>query len=219
MELMKKSGAGNNVHGIEFSSELVKSTQNSGHKVWQMYINNYSSLIPDAPYDAFYIMSFLEHSPNPRELLHGILNNLADDAVGIIEVPNSDIILKEGLYAEFIQDHLLYFTKESLCRLLEWSGFEIQSCKEIWHNYIICAEVKKRHVFNLNHFHTQKDFIQKDVSAFLSKMKKNNLITAIWGAGHQALANLSILNIHLLATLWTQLHLSRVNLLQLHISP
>ncbi len=192
--MMKKSGAGNNVHGIEYSPELVKNAQKSGHKVWQMYIDNYSVTIPDAPYDAFYIMNFLEHSPNPRNFLHGILNNLVDDAVGIVEVPNFDYILKEGLYAEFIQDHLLYFTKDSLCRLLEWCGFEVQSCKIIWHDYIICAEVKKRRVCNMNYFYEKKNNVQNSVSDFLSEMKKNNITIAVWGAGHQAFANLAILN-------------------------
>lgn len=191
MNMMQE--AGGKVSGIEFSAELVEKARALGFNVWKMAIENRETLIPNAPYDAFYIMSFLEHNPAPSEYLQGIWNNLKDDAVGIVEVPNADIILKNGLYAEFIQDHLLYFTKDTLCRLLECNGFEVLSCQSIWYDYVLCAEVRKRSSYDVSLFQQRKLQVQKSLNEFFEIVHKRSLTLAAWGAGHQALANLSLL--------------------------
>ena len=64
-------------------------------------------------------MSFLEHIPHPNETLSGIYNNLNDDAIGLIEVPNFDMILKNKLFSEFIGDHLFYFTEKCTRNVLQ----------------------------------------------------------------------------------------------------
>ena len=64
----------------------------------------------DAPFDGFYMMSFLEHLPDLRGVVAGIRNNLKDGACGLVEVPNFGMMLKKKLYAELIIDHLFYFT-------------------------------------------------------------------------------------------------------------
>lgn len=192
MSMMQEVGG--DVYGIEFSPRLTAQAQAHGHRVWSMAIEDEHTLIPQAPYDAFYIMSFLEHNPTPGIYLQGICNNLTDEALGIVEVPNSDIILKEGLYSEFIQDHLLYFTKDTLCRLLEWNGFEVMSCQSIWYDYVLSAEVRRRKNYNVSQFVQRRQKVQKTVDEFFDYIDNNKLVCAVWGAGHQALANLSLLN-------------------------
>ena len=54
-------------------------------------------------YDAFGIFSFMEHWPNPSEALSILWDLLAEEAYGIIEVPNFEMIQKKG----FIQNLLL----------------------------------------------------------------------------------------------------------------
>ena len=66
-----------------------------------MNIENSDYKIKEGPFDAFFIMSFLEHIPHPNETLSGIYNNLNDDAIGLIEVPNFDMILKNKLQSKF----------------------------------------------------------------------------------------------------------------------
>jgi len=89
-------------------------------------------------------LNFLEHLPDPNSTLRGIYNNLTDDAIGLVEVPVFDMILRNKLFSEFIGDHLLYFTKETLTATLRLNGFEIIDCNEEWYEYIISATVKKR---------------------------------------------------------------------------
>ena len=62
---------------------------------------------------------------NINNVLRSINNNLIDDGVGLIEVPNFDMILKKSLFSEFISDHLFYFTKETLKSTLQYNGFKI----------------------------------------------------------------------------------------------
>lgn len=189
---MEKSGAA--VYGIEHLKASVNEAIKNGHKVMEGFIEDEQTKIENAPYDAFYIMNFLEHIPNPSEFLMGIGNNLTEEGVGIVEVPNFDMMVRKSLYSEFIQDHLSYFTKDSLTGLLTRSGFEIESCKEIWHNYIICAEVKKRTPFRSEAFINKRKELKQEVQDFLKKQKELGKTVAVWGAGHQALANLALLN-------------------------
>ena len=193
ISIMQEIGA--NVYGIEHLASSVDKDILNGYKVFNAFIESEEFQIPKAPYDAFYILNFLEHIPCPGEFLRGIANNLSNGAVGIIEVPNMDMILKRHLYSELIQDHLLYFTADTLKLLLSMNGFEILSCYSCWHEYILRAEVKKREALDLKEFYKSQKYIQNDVDKFLDLMKSQNISVAIWGAGHQSLANLSILNI------------------------
>ena len=96
------------------------------------------------------------------------------------------LILKENLYSEFIQDHLLYFTEDTLRRLLEWNGFEVLSCTSVWYGYVLSAEVRKRRFYDISGFREQQEKVRRSVDAFLADMNARKLTVAVWGAGHQA---------------------------------
>lgn len=183
------------VTGLEHLRESVEEGNKAGHKIYNGFIESYNYEIPEAPYDGFYIMNFLEHIPKPADFLQGIAHNLSDFGVGIVEVPNVNMILEKKLYSEFIQDHLMYFTKDSLRLLLELNGFEVLSCDEIWYNYIISACVRKRRKMDVSGFAIQKKKVQREIDAYIAKKETEKKHIAVWGAGHQALANLSMLNI------------------------
>lgn len=191
LSMMKEAGA--DVEGIEFSEELVRQAHAEGLRVHRQFLEEGAEEISGAPYDAFYILSFLEHNPNPCAYLRRIAQNLTEDAVGIVEVPDVDMILREQLYSEFIQDHLLYFTENTLRRTLEHCGFEVLACTSIWHGYVLSAEVRRRRAPNVSDFLTQQERVRRSVDAFLSEMEAKGIHTAVWGAGHQALADLSLL--------------------------
>ena len=139
------------------------------------------------------IFNFLEHLPNINEVLRGISNNLKEDAVGLVEVPNFDMILRNKLFSEFISDHLYYFTTDTLRMTLERNGFEIIECKEIWYDYIISAVVRKRKKTQISHFKTHQQMITKEIKGYISRYGSKKV--AIYGAGHQALAIISLTNI------------------------
>ena len=138
--------------GLEHRWESVEECQRKGLNVYQGFIEDENTRIENAPYDAFFIMNFLEHIPNPGEFLMGIYHNLTDEAVGLIEVPNVDMVLEKMMFSEFISDHLMYFTEKSLRNLLELNGFEVLSCESVWHNYVLSAVVKKRKMIQLDSF-------------------------------------------------------------------
>ena len=83
-----------------------------------------------APFDAFFILNFLEHLPDQRATLRGIYNNLTAGGVGLIEVPNFDMIVRQKLFSEFTADHLFYFTRDTLSTTLSRNGFDIIGCSE-----------------------------------------------------------------------------------------
>lgn len=192
MNFMKTTGA--IVYGLEHYTESVKKGHLEGHEILKGFVEDSSYLIPMAPYDGFYIMNFLEHIPKPDEFLRGIANNLTKDAVGIVEVPNFDMMLKKSLYSEFIQDHLSYFTEDTLKMILEMNGFQVLECKSIWYDYIISSKVRKRSCTQVEGFIQKHQQLQRRVKGFLNEQKKLGNKVAVWGAGHQALANLSLLH-------------------------
>lgn len=175
-------------YGIEYSQKGVQNCQSVGLKVVKGYIEDENYTIPNAPFDSFFIMSFLEHIPNITSFLGGLRKNLTDKAVGLVEVPNFDMILEKQLFSEFILDHLYYFTEETLRTTLEINGFEVIECKPVWHNYILSAVVRKKSGLDISEFKNTNLKIKKELNEFINENGK----TAIWGAGHQALAVMSL---------------------------
>lgn len=176
--------------GIEYLSESVEFCIGKGLKVQKKFLDNSMENLNNAPFDGFFILNFLEHIPDINSTLRGIYSNLKDDAVGIIEVPNFDMIYKNNLFSEFIGDHLFYFTKDTLTTALKLNGFEIIECKEVWHDYIISAYVKKRNKLNIEHFYGFQEKIKSDIHEYIKGFRHKEV--AIWGAGHQALSVISL---------------------------
>lgn len=182
------------VCGLEHNGEAVEIGRKAGLEMYQGYIEDASQVLPNGPYDAFYINNFLEHVPEPNIFLKGIVNNLTDDAVGIVEVPNLEMILDRKLFSEFIQDHLVYYTKNTLKLMLEKNGLEVIDCSVIWSGYIIAATVRRRRGIQVEEFKKQHEKLKKSVHEFLAGKEAENKAIAVWGAGHQALADLALLS-------------------------
>ena len=192
MSLMNRCDIG--VYGIEYSHESIEACRRANLKVNRCYIETAKQDLGfDKKFDAFFILNFLEHLPNINEVLRGITNNLKEGAVGLVEVPNFDMILRNNLFSEFISDHLYYFTKETLRMTLERNGFEVIECKEIWYDYIISAIVKRRTKTDISHFKNHQKMITKEIKDYILRHGSQNV--AIYGAGHQALAIIALTNI------------------------
>ena len=189
LELMNQSGA--LAFGLEHLLESVEFCKQKGLKVERGFIESSSYKLQNSPFDAFFVLNFLEHIPDMNSFLKGIANNLHDEAIGLVEVPNFDMIIEKKLFSEFIPDHLYYFTEKTLTLVLEMNGFDILECKEVWYDYIISAVVKKKKQVDLSHFYEYQDLIKKELESFIDQY--NNV--AVWGAGHQALAILALTNI------------------------
>lgn len=189
LEIMQKYCT--NSFGIEYSDNGIAACQKKNLTVAKLYLDSEDVIIPNSPFDGFYILSFLEHIPNLVTFLAGLRKNLSENAVGIIEVPNFDMMIKHNLFAEFIPDHLYYFTQKSLAFTLNYCGFEVLDISEVWHNYIISAVVRKRVPLSLTGFKDAHSTLKANIKAYIDKFSS----VAVWGAGHQAFALLSLLKL------------------------
>ena len=203
LSIMNKLGA--ETYGLEYAKESVKFCKKQNLNVFQGFIEKDNYNLKFRPFDSFFILSFLEHIPNINLFLKGLYDNLKIDGVGLIEVPNFDMILKKNLFSEFINDHLFYFTKDTLHNTLKINGFEVISSSVVWHNYIISVIVKKINKKNIKPFYKDKKTTKKiDIKHFYKYQEKikNEILNfidnfpnkkvEIWGAGHQSLALISL---------------------------
>jgi SAM-dependent methyltransferase len=191
LEIMKKCGV--EAYGLEYSTELVKKCLKNKLNITRGFIENNHYRIKSSPFDAFFILNFLEHLPEPNSVLQGIASNLSIGAVGLVEVPNSEIIFQKNLFSEFTRDHLFYFTKDTLEMVLKLNGFEILSCDIIWHDYSISAIVRKREKLDISRFSRYQENLKNEINQYIGKFGRKKV--AIWGAGHQALAVISMTKI------------------------
>jgi 2-polyprenyl-3-methyl-5-hydroxy-6-metoxy-1,4-benzoquinol methylase len=191
LSIMQQFGA--SAYGVEYSQDSVKQCVKNGLKVSKGFIENSAYWLEQAPFDAFFILNFLEHLPEPNTILRGIYNNLAEEAIGLIEVPNFDMIMRNKLFSEFTSDHLLYFTKDTLNTSLVRNGFEIIDYKEVWYDYIISVVVQKRRKLDISSFYKSQEQLKNNINQYVSRFKNKKI--AIWGAGHQALAVISLMNL------------------------
>lgn len=192
LSIMNTTGV--KAYGLEHLTASVETCKRKNLNVYEGFVESADTCIENAPYDGFYIMNFLEHIPEPRAFLTGIANNLSDEAVGLIEVPNMNMVLDKLMFSEFISDHLMYFTEHTLKILLEISGFEVLSSRCVWHEYVLSVVVRKREKIVLRAFESQLNKIKKEVNTFLDNSKDGKK-TVVWGAGHQALAILALAEI------------------------
>ncbi len=190
LSLMRLAGV--QAFGIEHCKESVAECNKSGLNVFEGYLEQADYEIPQAPFDGFFIMNFLEHIPEPNVFLQGICNNLAENAAGLVEVPNTDMILNNLLFSEFMLDHLMYFTKDTLTHLLEQNGFEVLECNSVWHDYCLAAVVRKRSPMDLTGFYARQNEITRQIHEFIDSNAAHGRKTAAWGAGHQALAVMAL---------------------------
>lgn len=185
--------AGVQGYGLEHAAQSVQQCQDQGLRVACGYVDSADYSIAHAPYDAFAVLNFLEHWPDPNTSLKGIANNLGAGGLGLVEVPNFDMILRKNLFTEFISDHLFYFTRETLETTLRLNGFEVIACDEIWYGYILSAVVRKRSACDVSPFDASRQQIKREIDEYVHQFRGRGV--AIWGAGHQALASIALLGL------------------------
>ena len=186
LEIMRE--AGGEVYGTEHLDESVQVCREHGLNVERIYFEHGNEQLKNGPFGGFFILNWLEHIPDIRTFLRGLRNNLTPDAAGLVEVPNFDMMLKKGLAAEFTADHLYYFTEATFRVTLESSGFEVLSCRPVWHDYILSANVRRKPLLDTSLFRRKQQTLVQEIDAFFGKYGK----TAVWGAGHQSLAVMAL---------------------------
>jgi SAM-dependent methyltransferase len=176
--------------GLEFAPASIEACRAQGLKVTEGYPDAATGLLPDAPFDAFMLLMFLEHMPDPNASLQAIHDNLAEGAVGLVEVPNFEMMIRRNLFSEFISDHLFYFTRQTLGTTLNLNGFDILASEEIRDEYVLSVVVRKRPTLDLGSFRANQNRLAAAIHGYLDQFGKERV--AVWGASHQALAILAL---------------------------
>lgn len=179
--------------GMEYNPSFVKESRNRGLKVYNGYINDQKTRLDTHTFDAFFSFNVLEHAPNPKLHLQNIIRNLSENAVGIIEVPSLNMILEKNMLSEFMLEHLTYFSNETLSNTIEMSGFEIMDLKSVWNDYILSAEVKVRSKNRADNLERGWVALRSEVNKYFGIFDHKSVV--VWGAGHQSLATISLLEI------------------------
>lgn len=179
--------------GIEHGKESVEECRKKGLSVIQGFLENPEQKIENGPFDAFYICNFLEHVDKPSKLLQTIANNLTEGGIGLVEVPNTDLLLKDKDFYKFTLEHLSNFTEETLKTALRINGFEVLSCNPIRHGSPLSAIVRKRTPFDFSQFRENQKVLYNKVKAFIEQFGSEKI--AIWGAGHYTFGILSVFDI------------------------
>lgn len=185
--------AGMKASGTEYSDNSVKVCKEQGLNVWQVFPEGDGLQLSEEPFDAFASFNFMEHWPHPKKTLSDIAQVLKPNAMGLVEVPNFDMIMKKNLFTEFISDHIFYFTEKTLRLMLETSGFEVIEIQSVWYDYILSATVRKRSAANITAFQDKRNEMHLALHQFSAQYPKGGV--AVWGAGHQALATLALLGL------------------------
>lgn len=184
--------AGGDIYGIEHNQESVEYCISHGLRVEEGFPDESYTKYQNGPFDGFFIMSYMEHIPDLRYFLSNIADNLNDGAIGLIEVPNTDMVMDHMLFSEFMLDHLSYFTKESLTRVMEVNGFDVLDVRPVWYDYNLCAIVQKRKTGSIGDFKSKQDEVISSIHRYIDSYIEQGKKVAVWGAGHQALAVISL---------------------------
>lgn len=179
--------------GLEYSESAVAECVRKGLDVSRGYPDQNTGTLANGPFDAFLLLMFLEHMPEPNTALRAIAENLVDQAVGLVEVPNFDMVLRKKLFSEFTGDHLCYFTCETLRTTLQLNGFEVLECSEVRDEYVISMVVRRRGRLDISRFQACQAGITSNIESYLNRFSGKRV--AIWGAGHQALAIIALTGI------------------------
>jgi 2-polyprenyl-3-methyl-5-hydroxy-6-metoxy-1,4-benzoquinol methylase len=124
------------VVGIEPSIEAAAHAQTNGLMVHATTLEEFSRQAPSGENDKFDVvvmLNVLEHVPDPVATVQRCRSQLNPRGVLCIRVPNDFTEIQQAAKTQLgkpewwiaIPDHINYFNFESLCRLLNGTGFEI----------------------------------------------------------------------------------------------
>ena len=154
-----------NTYGIENSAENIKECNKKNLNVDKAYLTelpeNFSK-----KYSLVVCNNFLEHQPKTKEFISCLRDLLIDDGIVYISVPNVDYLLEKACLYEFVADHLVYFTEQTL------NGNDL----------VVIAKLQS--TVNISE-------ARETVSEIIGSIKKevnSYKNVAIWSAGHRALA-------------------------------
>ena len=177
--------------GIENNKGLVDIAISKGLNVVEDFAEGPGHSLKGAPYDAFMQFNFIEHQPNPNEMVRCIRENIVPGGFGLITAPSFEYIRNNCVY-EVMRDHLAYYTEKTLGFLFEKNGFDV-----IEHGIVnrdtVYVIVQNRESLASEIFQTNYHQIKRSLNEFVDKETADGARLAFWGASHQCFTAASFL--------------------------
>lgn len=180
--------------GLENSAESVNISQSKGHKVKEGYIEDCFDEINEK-YSLVVCNNFLEHQPRTKKFLKCLRKIIHNDGILYLSVPNLKYLLGKSCLYEFVADHLVYFTSETLKTALEQNGFEVLEQKEKNNGNDLVIIAKPRKKVNISESVMVVEEIKTSLIKLINQAKEDDKTVSVWGAGHRALALMAISNL------------------------
>ena len=177
-------------YGIEHKKELVDKAVSKGLNVWEDFAENGEKKLQNGPFDAFLSFNFLEHQPDPNGMMQCIYNNLTEDGVGLVTVPNFEYILENDAFYELLRDHIANYTAETLSFLMNKNGFSVLESTVV-NRDTISFIVQKRKKAEINGIKQNFTKLSEHVRQFVDYRIQSGGSIAVWGASHQGFTTLS----------------------------
>ena len=181
--------------GTSSTAQTASGTPAPAYRVYEGFATG-DVRYPEGPFDAFVQFNFLEHQPDPCDMLRNIWQNLKPQALGLITVPSFEYILRYNGYYELLRDHIANYTEFTLQKLLQDCGFELLSM-DLVNRDTIEAIVRKADPDELSELHysgrlidvsalrDSYDRLSASVNAHIDHLSESHRTMAIWGASHQ----------------------------------
>ncbi len=180
--------------GLEHNSHNVKYASEKGLEIKPGYLLD--MVFDEANYDFVIVNNFLEHQPDIKGFLKKINGLLANEGLIYISVPNLQRILDKACFYEFVVDHLVYFSKNTLRKALEINGFEIKKLYLKNNDNDIVAIAQKTSPMDLSNKIKEMRSVVGSITGLVEDIVKNGKRVSVWGAGHRALALMAIAKIN-----------------------
>lgn len=181
--------------GIEHNKKLIQLAKNRGVNIEFGFAENDNTIFKDSPYDAFLSFNYLEHQPKPNNMIRCIYNNLTDDGIGLITVPDFNYFKNSKVYYEFIRDHIAYYTSDTLKFLFEKNGFIVLE-EEIINKDTLSIIVKKKRKEKLDMIVENYNSLPIEINTLIDRFNNDNKKIAIWGASHQCFTVAATAKLH-----------------------
>ena len=152
--------------------------------------------------DAMVQFNFLEHQPNPGEMLSFAYAHLKMGGYFLLTVPSFQYILDHRSYYELLRDHIANYSEESLLCLVQDQGFSLVESRVINRDTIefLLEKSEKESCTSFRSLGQKVDIgpileneraIQEDIKKHLEGLRQKGEKMAVWGASHQGLTLLS----------------------------
>ena len=204
------------VLGIEHKKELVEKGQVAGLSLYQgfpeagfelenmegKHLQSGKTRPVEGLLDAMVQFNFLEHQPNPGEMLSFAYEHLKMGGYFLLTVPSFQYILDHRSYYELLRDHIANYSEESLLCLVQDQGFSLVESRVINRDTIefLLEKSEKESCTSFRSLGQKVDIepileneraIQEDIKKHLEGLRQKGERMAVWGASHQGLTLLS----------------------------